>query len=69
MMLFRAKTIVRGSRSIELAHLKKKEEERRTKTDFGSLVTFWFSTFMMLFCATRSLSGDETLKEEQYTLL
>ena len=59
MVLFRAKTIVRGSRSVELAHLKKKEEERRMKTDFGSLVTFWFSTFVMLFRATRSLAGHE----------
>ena len=34
------------------------EEEQRKKT-FDHLVTFWFGSFMLLFCNTRSLAGHE----------
>ena len=45
--------------NFELAHLKKKNEKH-----FCCLVTFWFSTFTILFRATRSLVSHETLKDE-----
>ena len=32
-------------------------------------MTFWFSTFTMLFRATRSLVGHETLKDEWYIVI
>ena len=59
MLLFCLKTIIKESPSFELAHLKKKvkkkerKKERKKEKHFGSLMTFWFSTFVMLFCATR----------------
>jgi len=57
MLLFCAKIIVRGSHSIESAHLRK-----------PILVTFWFATFsvMLFFCVTRSLVGHENTKNEWY---
>ena len=59
MLLFRAYTTVRGSCNIELAHLKKEEEEEEEEKHFGCFGAFWFSTFMMLFQATRDLVGHE----------
>ena len=50
MLLFCAKTIVKESRKFELARLKKKKKKK--EKHFGSLVTFWFGTFAMLFSAT-----------------
>ena len=44
---FCAKTIVKESRKLELARLKKKKKEKH----FGCLVTFWFGAFAMLFSA------------------
>jgi len=52
-MLFRAKIIVKESHKFELARLKKKKKKQKKKEKhFGRLVTFWFSTFAMLFSAT-----------------
>jgi len=56
-LLFRAKTIVRGSRNIELARLKKKEEEE--EKHFTPLHNFLVRYFCDAFCATRSLAGHE----------
>ena len=33
------------------------------------LATFWFGTFVMLFRATRSLAGHETLEDEWYVVI
>jgi len=40
------------SRSFELAHLKKKKKKETKIKNFGRLVSFWFSTFLMLFYAS-----------------
>jgi len=45
MLLFCAKTIVKESRKIELAHLKKNKKEDK---HFDRLATSWFGTFAML---------------------
>jgi len=45
--------------NIELAHLKKEEEEKH----LGLFAAFWFSTFMMVFCVARGLvSHENTLR-------
>ena len=46
---------MRGSRSIELARLKKKEEEKY----LARFASSWFGTFVMLSRATGSLVGHE----------
>ena len=50
---------MRGSRNIELTHLKKQEEEvgEEEEKQFGHFGAVWLGTFMILFCATRSLVG------------
>jgi len=52
---------VRGSRSNELARLKKKEEEEERKKEkhLARFVSSWFGTFAMLSRATGSLVGHE----------
>jgi len=52
------KTIVKESRKIELARLKKKKKEKH----FGLLVTFWFGTFTMLFSATGCVVRHENTR-------
>jgi len=53
MLLLCAKTIMKESCKFELAHLKRKKKEKKKKDNhFGHPVTFWFSTFEMLFSAT-----------------
>ena len=59
MLLFCAKTIVKESCKFELARLKKKKKKKEKKKKkkkkekhFDHLVTFWFSTFVMLFSTT-----------------
>ena len=62
------KTIVKESRKIELAHLKKKKSKKKKKKKekhFGHLATFWFGTFAMLFSATGCVVRHETLEDEQ----
>ena len=43
MLLFCAKTIMKESRKLELAHLKKKMKKK--EKHFGQLETFWFGAF------------------------
>ena len=38
------------------------EEEKRERKIFGGLVAFWFGTFTMSFCTTRSLVGHENIR-------
>ena len=66
MLLFCAKTVVKESRKFELARLKKKKKKKKKKKDkhFGRLVTFWFSTFVMLFSATGCVVHHEALEDE-----
>ena len=59
-LLFCAKTIMKESRNFEVARLKKKKEEKH----FGHLATFWFDTFVMLFCPTRHVVGHEVLENK-----
>jgi len=54
MLLFCVKTILKESRKFELARLKK------TKKNFGRLVTFWFGTFAILFSATGVVRHENT---------
>jgi len=68
-MLFRAKTIVKESHKFELAHLKKKKKKKKKRKKkkkkekhFGRLVTFWFSTFTMLFSATGCVVRHENTR-------
>jgi len=70
MLLFCAKTIVKESRKFELACLKKKKKKKKKKRKkkkkkekhFGRLVTFWFSTFTMLFSATGCVVRHENTR-------
>ena len=65
MLLFCLKTIIKESPSFELAHLKKvKKKERKKEKHFDSLMTFWFNTFVMLFCDTRHVVGHEAHENE-----
>jgi len=48
---------------------KKEKKKKKKKIDFGHLVTFWFSTFAMLFHATRCVVGNEALKNEWYVVM
>ena len=64
MLLFYAKIIMKESRKFELAHLKEKKKKKKKEKHFGSLATFWFSTFMMLFSATWWLLVMKTLEDE-----
>ena len=66
MLLLCVETIVKESRNFELARLKKKKEKERKKKEkhFGHLATFWFGTFVMLFCTTRRVVGYEALEKE-----
>ena len=66
MLLFCAKTIVKESRTFELARLKKKKKKKKKKKEkhFGRLVTFWFGTFAMLFSATGVFFVMKTLEDE-----
>ena len=61
MLLFCAKTIVKESLKFELAHLKKKKEEKH----FGCLVTFWFGTFAMFLAPLGMLFVMKTLEDER----
>jgi len=64
MLLFCAKTIVKESRRFELAHLKKKKKKKKKKEKhFGSLATFWFGTFAMLFSATGCVFRHENTRK------
>ena len=66
MLLLCVETIVKESRNFELARLRKKKEKERKKKEkhFGHLATFWFCTFVMLFCTTRRVVGYEALEKE-----
>jgi len=55
MLLFHVKTIIKDSHSSKLTDLKKE--------DFGRLVTFWFSTFAVLFHTSRSHVGHKNTKK------
>jgi len=61
MLLLCAKTIVKESRKFELARLKKKKKKK--EKHFGCLVTFWFGTFAMLFCATGCVFRHENTRK------
>jgi len=50
MLLSCVKTVVIDSHNFELVHLNKKKEKKNS-----CLWTFWFSTFMIHFCASSSL--------------
>ena len=60
MLLFCAKTIMKESRKLELARLKKKKKKEK---HFGRLVTFWFGTFAMLFSATGCVFRHENTRK------
>ena len=45
--------------------LRMKEEE----INFGHLVTFWFGSFAMIDCATKSLVGHENTQNEWYVVI
>ena len=45
-----------ASRTIELVHLKEKEEAAK---HFDLFTAFWFNTFAMLFHATRGFAGHK----------
>jgi len=49
--------------NFELARLKKRKKKKK-ETHFGHLATFWFSTFVILFRATRCVVHQEALKNE-----
>ena len=65
MLLFCLKIIIKESPSFELKK-KVKKKERKKEKHFGSLMTFWFSFFVMLFCATRRVVGHEAHENEWY---
>ena len=72
MLLFCVKTIVKESRKFELACLKKKKKKEKKKKKkkkkekhFGHLVTFWFSTFVMLLVPLGVLFVMKTLEGER----
>jgi len=53
------KAVVKGSFIFEPAHLKQKKKKKKERKHFVCLVTPWFSTFVMLFCATRLVVDHE----------
>ena len=56
-------TIVKESRKLELARLKKnKKKKKKKEKHFGRLVTFWFGTFAMLFSATGCIFRHENTR-------
>ena len=64
LLLFCVKAVVKGSFILEPAHLKqkkkkKKKERKKERKHFVHLVTPLFSTFVMLFCATRLVVDHE----------
>ena len=70
MMLFCAKTIVKESHNFELAHLKKKrkkEGKRKKENHYCCLAIFRFSTFLILFHATRLISLQDFERVFLYT--
>jgi len=50
---------VRGSRSIELARLKKERKKEEEEKQFGRFAPVWLGTFAMLSRAIGSLVGHE----------
>ena len=57
---------MRGSRSNELARLKKKKKERKKEKHLARFVSSWFGTFAMLSRASGSLVGHE---DEWYVVI
>jgi len=58
---------IKESHKFELAHLKKKKKKNKKKKKkkekhFGNLVTFWFSTFAMLFSTTGCIVHHENTR-------
>jgi len=52
MLLFCAKTIVKVTQILTSPSEEEEEEEEEEEKRFGSLATFWFGAFAMLFSAT-----------------
>jgi len=61
--------IVKKVHNFELAHVKKKKERKKERKHFGRLVTFWFGTFVVLFCTTGYVVLLKTLEDERYILV
>jgi len=59
MLLFCVKTIMKESQNFEPARLKKKKKKEK---HFGSLATFWFGTFTMLFHTTGCVVRHENIR-------
>ena len=55
-----AAVLCENHRESELTHLKK--EKKKKEKHFGSLATFWFGTFAMLFSATGCVVRHEHSK-------
>jgi len=67
LLLFCARTTGRELCDFELPGIP--SEERKKKTDFGRLVTFWFGTFAMSFALLGVLLVMRTLKDELYVVI
>jgi len=59
LLLFFMKAVVKGSFILEPARLKQKKKKKKERKHFVHLVTPWFSTFVMLFCAARLVVDHE----------